>query len=145
MVACVATIRQEEETPATTASETATNPGALGNRRTLGGCLHTQRHTQRHPQKITVHSLTEVPLFNCNLAARGKDRRLHGETKIYDKFYWNHCRKQIINIKTVKMVRYCRSPRGVSENYAKRTEKGSGLFLLILVFDIYVYKGPSKR
>lgn len=37
--ACVATSRQEQETPATRASETETKPGPVGNRRTLGGCL----------------------------------------------------------------------------------------------------------
>ena len=47
LAACVATSRQEEEMPAITDSETATNPGPLGKRRTLGGCLHT--HTQTAP------------------------------------------------------------------------------------------------
>lgn len=45
MAACVATSRQVEETPATTASETATNPGPLGKRRAVGGCLYTYTHT----------------------------------------------------------------------------------------------------
>lgn len=46
LAACVATSRQEEETPPTRTSETATNPAPLGNRRTLAGCLHM--HTNRH-------------------------------------------------------------------------------------------------
>lgn len=107
LVACVATNRQEEETPAITASETATNPGPLGNRRTLGGCLYTHIHTHkyctvpsRHPQKN--YSAFFQPLLNCSLAATGTDPSLDGETDIYDKFYWNHCCKQIINIETVK-------------------------------------------
>lgn len=65
--ACVATSRQEEETPATTTSETATNPGALGNRRTLGGCLYTHinTHTQDHaPQKLQC-ILSQINKCHC--------------------------------------------------------------------------------
>lgn len=54
--ACAATSRQEQDTPANTASETATNPGAVGNRRTLGGCLCTHTHTHR---KIKGQSFTD--------------------------------------------------------------------------------------
>lgn len=46
VAARVATSRQELESPATTASDTAANPAPLEKRCTLEGCLQARTHTQ---------------------------------------------------------------------------------------------------
>lgn len=55
LTACVATNRQEAETPANKTSETAPNAEPLGNRWMLGGCLSMQ-DKHRHLVRVMTKS-----------------------------------------------------------------------------------------